>query len=234
MPGYLITGIIIFMCSSGFYLYADDSFVLDNFEKYKTNIFSDWRLRDDNIKEASETYVLFKESGNTFLKASSSGNSIQIVRQVKWEIDKYNYISWKWRLHKKPEGANEEARGKNDSGAAIYVLFQRKHIPFFSWKYQPVNVIKYVWSSSLPRGKVVHKEKTKMGSKIYIGKFIVLQSGGEGGGWITEKRNVLDDYKKVFGESPRYNPFLIGILTDSNDTGSSAIADYDDFIISRK
>lgn len=234
MSKYLIFFIIILICTFRIYGYAGDMIVLDNFDQYKGDIFSVWKSRDENRKEASGTYVLQGDSTNRFLKASSFGNSIQIVRQVKWDINKYNFLSWRWRLHKKPEGANEEARGKNDSGAAIYVLFQRKRIPFLSWEHQPVNVIKYVWSSSLPQGKVVHKEKTKLGAIIYVGKFIVLQSGGEGGGWITEKRNVLGDYKKVFGKSPQYDPFLIGILTDSNDTGTSAIADYDDFIISRE
>ena len=133
-----------------------------------------------------------------------------------------------------PDGANEEARGKNDSGLAIYVIFQRSRIPFLSWKYQPINVIKYVWSTTLPVGKVVRKDKTRLGSIIYEGYFIVLQSGtGNIGKWIMEERNVLDDYRKVFGEDPEYNPYLIAVLSDSNDTKSKAVADYDEIIIKK-
>ena len=53
------------------------------------------------------------------------------------------------------------------------------------------------------------------------------------GKWIAEERNVLNDYKKVFGKSPKDDPILIAILSDSNDTRSIAVAEYDDIVIRR-
>jgi hypothetical protein len=153
---------------------------------------------------------------------------------VKWDINSYPILTWQWRVHRLPLGANEAKRGRNDSAAAIYVLFQRKQIPYLSWRYQPVNVIKYIWSSSLPAGMVVKKKKIQFGSIIYEGRFIVLESGNKKiGKWISEKRNVLKDYIRVFGKKPTYNPILIAILTDSNNTKSSAIADYDNIVIKK-
>ena len=203
--------------------------VIEDFEFYSDNIFTNWKARKTGHEKI---YKLLSLKGNRFLRASSFGDSIQIARKVEWSLRTHPVLSWKWRVLKKPEAGNEAIRGKNDSAAAIYVIFQRSKIPFLSWKYQPVNVIKYVCSSSLPVGRVVSKDKIRLGQKIYEGKFIVLRSGlDEGGKWITEKRNVLLDYRRVFGESPKYSPYLIGILTDSNDTQSSAIADYDDIVI---
>ena len=152
-------------------------------------------------------------------------------RKKYWDLKIHPFLSWKWRVTELPEGANEEAGGKNDSPAAIYVVFPRKQIPFISWKYQPINVIKYVWSSTLPVGKIVKKQKDKLDTTIYEGRFVVLRSGKDDmGKWISEKRNVLDDYKKLFGAYPKYNPILVAILTDSNDTKSRAAADYDDIV----
>jgi hypothetical protein len=215
-----------------------DSFliVLEDFEKYpdKDNFFNTWLLRDDEKKEASGVYKVVIENNNSFLSARSAGNSIQIAKKVNWDIKSYPVLSWKWRASVLPKEANEEAMGKNDSGAAIYVIFQRSRIPFLSWEYQPINVIKYVWSTTLPVNKVVYKEKSRLGSTIYEGYFFVVETGdGNTGKWITEERNVLDDYKKVFGENPKYDPYLIAILSDSNDTKSSASADYDDIKIKK-
>jgi hypothetical protein len=212
------------------------SIVLEDFEKYsdKDDIFNAWLLREDNKKEASDVYKVIVENNNKFLSARSTGSSIQIAKKVKWDIKAFPVLSWKWRAAVLPKDANEDATGKNDSGASIYVIFQRSRIPFLSWEYQPINVIKYVWSTTLPVGKVVYKEKSKLGSTIYEGYFFVIESGIDNAGkWITEERDVLDDYKKVFGDNPKYDPYLIAILSDSNDTKSTASADYDEIKIKK-
>jgi hypothetical protein len=203
-------------------------------EDFKNNLFNTWLIRDASKRQASQKYKIRTEKNNRFLRASSYNTSIQIAKKVKWDINSYPILTWQWRVHRLPRGANEARRGRNDSAAAIYVLFQRKQIPYLSWRYQPVNVIKYIWSSSLPEGRVVKKKKTQFGSIIYEGRFIVLESGNKKiGKWINEKRNVLKDYIRVFGKKPLYNPILIAILTDSNNTKSSAIADYDNIVIKK-
>jgi hypothetical protein len=241
------SGKLIIICFTGLFILTflyfmqecvteNMSIVFEDFEKYadKDNIFNTWLLRDDNKKEASGIYKIVLENSNKFLSARSDGNSIQIAKKINWNIKAFPVLEWKWRVTILPKEANEDAKGKNDSGASIYVIFQRSRIPFLSWEYQPINVIKYVWSTTLPVGKVVYKEKSKLGSTIYEGYFFVLETGtGNTGKWITEERNVLDDYKKVFGGSPKYDPYLIAILSDSNNTKSTAAADYDDIIIKK-
>ncbi|MFH0975345.1 MAG: DUF3047 domain-containing protein [Spirochaetota bacterium] len=234
-PYIRIISLIIAAVFYSIYCIAQDKVIIfENFEKYsdKDDIFNTWLLRSDNKKEASSVYKITEENKNKFLNAVSKGNSVQIAKKITWDIKSYPVLSWKWRMKSLPENANEEARGKNDSGASIYILFQRSRIPFLSWEYQPVNVIKYVWSTTLPQGKIVRKEKTKLGSVIYEGYFFVIESGlGNAGKWMNEERNVLNDYRKVFKEDPKYDPYLIAILSDSNDTKSTAIADYDEIII---
>jgi len=218
----------------------NDSAVIDNFESYGAGkLFSAWRMRTGTPESASRVYSLARENRNTFLRASTRKNpsiSIQLAKQVRWDIRQRPFLSWKWRAMDLQSGADESLSKKNDSAASLYVVFKKTNIPLASWRYQPVDVIKYVWSSSLPKGKIIHKKpRTKMGVTYYEGKFIVLQSGAAGTGtWITEKRNVLDDFRKVFGREPACSPMLIGILTDSNATKSMAAADYDDIVISGK
>ena len=52
--------------------------------------------------------------------------------------------------------------------------------------------------------------------------FVVLRSGARDlGKWLTERRNVAEDYIKIFGEVPE-DPKAITISIDSNDTQSIA------------
>jgi hypothetical protein len=41
------------------------------------------------------------------------------------------------------------------------------------------------------------------------------------GKWLTERRNVVEDYAKIYGEFPD-NPGAITISIDTNDTHSTA------------
>jgi hypothetical protein len=116
---------------------------------------------------------------------------------------------------------SEAKKKTNDSAAGVYVCFKGfTPLPY---------CIKYVWSSSVPVGTVLdspHRAATKI---------VVLRSGAGGlGAWTDEKRNVYEDYLKVFHKKTVKNPVGIAVLTDSDDTRSRAAADYDDFAVSRR
>ena len=52
--------------------------------------------------------------------------------------------------------------------------------------------------------------------------YVVVRSGAaELGKWLTERRNVVEDYKKIYDEAPD-NPGGVSISIDSDDTNSSA------------
>lgn len=53
---------------------------------------------------------------------------------------------------------------------------------------------------------------------------LIMRSGrGDLDRWITERRNVYEDYERVFGEEPE-NPRAVAISIDTNDTHSVAEA----------
>jgi len=221
---------------------ADDYLIIEDFEKYNSYPFAEWKHKD--VHDSYLIYSLIKENNNKFLRASSLiiDTSAQLVKevnynrltgksQINWDINKYPYLSWQWRVHLIPEEGNESVPDTNDSAAGIYVIFQKRIIPYAGWKYQPVNWIKYVWSSTLPVGTFITREYSKAGISLYTGKYFIVASGKKDvGRWITFKRNVFEDYEKFFKAKPKYNPILIGILTDANNTKSKVKADYDNII----
>ena len=51
--------------------------------------------------------------------------------------------------------------------------------------------------------------------------------------WITEERNVYEDYTRAFGQDP---PMISGvaIMTDTDNTGESAEAYYGDIVFKKR
>ena len=62
---------------------------------------------------------------------------------------------------------------------------------------------------------------------------IVTQSGSQRvGEWVTEERNVYEDYKEAFGEEPP-NISGIAIMTDTDNTKESATAYFGDIVFKK-
>ena len=78
--------------------------------------------------------------------------------------------------------------------------------------------IGYIWDTTAPVGSMFKSEKS--GTVNYV----VVESGSAKlGRWITEQRNVIEDFKKIYGAEPD-TPGVVSISIDSDDTRSSAEA----------
>lgn len=189
--------------------------MVDTFAAYKNNVFPDgWHATRKDIS----MYSLKNENGNCYLQANTKGGCTSIGKQLKFSADEYPFLSWKWRAHKLPETGQENIKNRNDSGAAIYVIF--KGI------FKLNHILKYVWSSTLPKGTVTD---SPYNPRVRI---IVLENGNAKiDQWVKETVNIKEDYKKHFGSEP---PGIeaIAVLTDSDNTESLAAADYDEIKIS--
>jgi hypothetical protein len=57
---------------------------------------------------------------------------------------------------------------------------------------------------------------------------VAVESGdGKAGQWVTEERNIFEDYKRFFGEDP---PQLgaVALMSDTDNTGDEAVAYFGD------
>ena len=162
--------------------------------------------------------------GNKYLRyAGTKARHVNFPLKNRPQVNIYKtpILSWRWRVEKLPKGGNEKDDDYNDTAASIYVVFDMGHILF---KRVPKS-IRYTWSSTLKKGTEVSK---------FFGnqKIIVVESGpSQEGKWITFQRNIVKDYKRLFGEDPPKTPLAILILSDGDNTKSRAIADYDDIML---
>ena len=61
---------------------------------------------------------------------------------------------------------------------------------------------------------------------------VAVESGSSlAGRWLQEERDILADYKQLFGEDPP-KAGAVAMMTDTDNTGASAVAWYGDIVIS--
>ncbi len=191
---------------------------VEDFSQYQPDKFPvSFRTYPFQRGKAEKVYSVKEEDGNRFLHAVDDKEmSVQTMKRFVWDVRRWPNFSWRWRAVTLPQGGEETNGAPNDSACGIYVVFGG----------YTGNAIKYVWSTTLPAGKVVEKKP----GKFYI---IVLDSGEKNvGTWQTKAVNVVDDYKRLFKSDPTQEPDGFGILTDGNNTHTPAVCDYDDFKLS--
>jgi hypothetical protein len=176
----------------------------------KTGLPSGWQAQT----WGSPKYDLFKiEADGTgrVLHMKSENDGSTISKQVKLEAKQYPFLQWRWKAVTLPKGGDSRKKATDDQACQVYVTFPR-----FPQAVRSRN-IGYVWDTSAPAGLVVPSEKN--GTVVYV---IVRSGPDEAGKWITETRNVFEDYKKIYGEEPGEEIGAVSVATDSNDTHSSA------------
>jgi hypothetical protein len=175
-----------------------------------------WKLRKSAGKGI---YSVQEENGVRFLRAVSRGLGIQAAREHDWDLTTHPVLAWAWRVREFPAGADERDSKTNDSALAVYAVF-----PHSPWS---VKAVKYIWSARVP-------QDSHLTSSLGLTQVRVLRSGAAGTGpWVEERVNVLESYRRYFGEAEAPKPLGIAVLTDSDDTKSSAQGDYARFRVCR-
>ncbi len=192
---------------------AEECVTIDNFSKGRVGEFPpDWKLRKDAGREA---YSIQEADGQRFLHAVAKNLGIQAARQYEWEPKAYPMLAWSWRPIEFPAGSDERQSKTNDSAASVYAVF-----PHSPWS---VKTLKYIWSAVVPVG-------ARLSSSAGLTQVLVLRSGMEKKGvWTEERVNVFENFKKFFDETETPKASGIAVLTDSDDTKSTAQGDYANF-----
>ncbi|MFW6147494.1 MAG: DUF3047 domain-containing protein [Thermodesulfobacteriota bacterium] len=189
---------------------------VEDFASFQEGSFPEgWKSRGG---DESAVYKV-RSNKEAYLEAKAVDSAVAIAKEFPYELDEYPYLKWKWRALELPKGGDERYKESGDSAAAIYVIFEGFLRP---------NTIKYVWSASLPQGTTT---ESPYNSKT---KIVVLRNQHSPlSEWISETVDVYRDYKQLFKEEPKKIQ-AIGLMSDSDNTSSTAIAHYKEIIISVK
>lgn len=161
-------------------------------------------------------YRLRSDGQSVALYARSEGAASGLYRERKVDLAVTPVLHWSWRVDHPLGGGDERTRSGDDYAARIYVVFTRGPLP---WQMRAIN---YVWSGREPAGSVWPNAFT---SNAWM---VAVRSGvGDAGRWQSERRNVLADYRRLFGEDPTAVS-AVAIMTDTDNTQLEAEAWYGD------
>jgi hypothetical protein len=197
----------------------DDCVPIADFTKDPVGAFpAGWKVRKD---EGKEVYSIQEEGGKRALRAIAKGVGIQAALPHEWDLDAYPVLAWSWRPVVFPQGADERQSATNDSALAVYLLVPYSQI-------RGPKAVKYIWSERVPTG-------TQLSSNGGLTRVVVLRSGTEKQGqWVDERVDARADYRRLFGDGQTPKPAGIAVLTDSDDTHSTAEGDYANFRVCRQ
>ena len=184
-------------------------FVVEDWSKYPvgtTGAPPGWEKQ--NWGSPKYDFAIVDLDGRRGLHMKSRDEGSTISKDIKGKVDlrKTPILEWSWRPVKLPQGGNSCRKEVDDQAAQVFVAWRRFPELVRS------RVIGYVWDSTLPVGTTCKSEKTTTVT------YMVLRSGAkELGTWVTERRNIRDDFRKLYGEDAD-NPDALSISIDSNDT----------------
>jgi hypothetical protein len=169
-----------------------------------------WELKEFSGRAEVE---VVRDGDRLALRLVSERASFALYRDVSIDVREFPLLSWSWKAVRLPEGGDVRERARDDQAAQVYVIFPR-------WPHPRVHsdVLGYIWDSQAPAGlRLTSTQSTNV-------KLVVVRSGaGELGQWVSEERDVLADYRELFGKDPP-RVGKIAVMSDSNDTRSQAEA----------
>ena len=206
-----------------------------------TTFPSGWKpLTFDKIPTHTQ-YTLVKDQEQVVVKAISHESSSGMTREITIDPKKYPVIQWRWKVENILTNGDVTKKTGDDYPARLYITFEydSTKVGFFEkakyetakilyGQYPPIGALNYIWESKSPIGTMIPNPYTDQVAMI------VIESGDTRlNEWITEERNVYEDYIKAFGEDP---PKISGvaIMSDTDNTKEHAVAYFGDITFKKK
>jgi hypothetical protein len=206
-------------------------------EPLENSLPAGWKPLTFKKIDRHTTYTLIKDGDTVVVKAVAESSASGLVREIKIDPKEFPVVQWRWKVINIVKKGDVRRKEGDDYPARIYVTFEydSSKLGFFEKaKYEavrllygqhpPIGAINYIWESKSPQGMMIPNPYT---NRVIM---IVVESGETRvNQWVSEERNIYDDYKKAFGQEP---PMISGIaiMTDTDNTGESATAYYGDII----
>lgn len=181
-------------------------------------------------------YRVVERDGASVLEAVAAQGGSALLRKIRIDPYQHPLIEWRWHVPPRQPGESPLSTAARASAMArVSIAFhgdpqkldlvERAHLRLaqvLTPNGLPYATLVYVWLRSAPAGTVLvspYSDRVRL---------LVVESGEERvGQWINMRRNVVEDYRRAFGEDPG-DIVAVGVMTDSGDDGSTRRAFYGD------
>jgi hypothetical protein len=193
--------------------WATDDVVVEDWSSHSagaTGIPAGWH--GQNWGTPRYDFAIAEADGRKALRLRAQDDSSTITKEIRppFNLKATPILEWSWRVTELPKGGDARRKAKDDQAGQVFVVWPRFPEALRS------RIIGYIWDTTAPAGTIVRSEKTSTVT------YVVVRSGpADLGKWFTDRRNVREDYRKIYGEEPE-PPSAVSLSVDANDTHTSA------------
>jgi DUF3047 family protein len=181
-------------------------------------------------------YRVVETDGARALAAEAHEGGSGLYRKIRIDLRRNPVLEWRWRVPPPQEGDSPPEVASRASpmlrlslafdGDASKLDFDDRAklrlAKVLTVNGLPYASLLYVWMQGVPAETVVHSPHT---DRV---RMLVVQSGTQRvGEWVTMRRNVVEDYRRAYGEEPG-DVVAVGLMTDPGDDGSPRRGNYGD------
>ena len=188
-------------------------------------------------KQATE-FVLKQKSSQLVLQANARSSASMLRQSLRIDPEKLGTLEFSWHVPALIAGADVGQRENDDSPARLVLAFEGDRSTFSAknamlnelslalmGEPMPYATLMYIWCNKRPVGTVVHNPRTDR-----VRKLVVASGPNQLNQWLRFERDIRADFELAFGEAP--GALLgIGVMTDSDNTQSNAMAWYGDIAL---
>jgi len=190
--------------------------------------------------KAPTKFEITQLDGQKVLKVDADQSYGNLIHPTRVQLNGEATLAWRWKVEQFVTGADLHTKSGDDGAAklCVYFDFPANRLPLgertklavgstTTGESVPTQTLCYVWDAKESKDSEFDNAFTK---RI---RMDVIESGAtdKAGGWLTERRNLLPDYKRAFGaEAGETLPDVVGVAiqADADNTKSRGISYYSD------
>lgn len=178
---------------------------------------------EDKVFTGTTSYQLFQLKDKKVLMAESQDSASGLIKKMHVDLKKYPYLNWSWSIENRLDIKNEKIKSGDDYAARIYVVVDGG---IMLWRTRAVS---YVWANEASKGEIWQN--------AFAGKNAIMMAlrsrQDKTSTWYSEKRNVYEDLKRLFGTEFHFID-AIALMTDTDNSHGQVKSYYGDIYFSTK
>ena len=195
-----------------------------------------WFVRRGNVPTG---YRVAEVDGTPALEADAQQGGSGLSRKIRVDPNRHPWLEWRWRVERE-SGSDLRSASAGSPLARLSLAFhgdaakldledraKLRLAMLLTENGLPYASLVYVWMLDVPVGTVIRSAYT---DRV---RLMVVESGPQRiGQWVSVRRNIVEDYRRAFGEDPG-DIVAVGLMTDAGDDHSRRRGYYGDITFRR-
>ena len=186
-----------------------------------------WHIEAAAKFRKPSSYRVVDDDGTAVIEGKADASASGLVEFLDIDPQERPILTWRWKVTQPVEGADTTQRWGDDAAVRVMVSFAGdvQSLPLSDrlWFNQvklitgiqiPYATVEYVWGAGAPNETVVINSYTPR-----IRTLLVQNRPEPLNEWVTHTRDVVEDFRRVFGEEPG-RITTIAVYTDADATGA--------------